>query len=124
MPYPLDPDDVKKLVSAIDNIRDRALILLSLRTGIRIGELLNVKVQDLNIREQKLIIHRGAKNGLGRVVYFSEDAKRALKSWLRKKDVGTETLFHSPSRAQLSYAGARAMFNKYLGEFKLQVHHE
>jgi site-specific recombinase XerD len=90
------------------------MILMLLRTGMRIGELLNVQHQDLNMKEQKVIIHRGAKNGLGRMVYFSKDARSALKSWLRKRDSETDTLFHSRNRGQLSYAGARAMFNKHL----------
>lgn len=116
LPYPLDPEHVKQLVSAIDEVRDRAMILMLLRTGMRIGELLNVQYQDLNTKEQKVIIRRSAKNGPGRVAYFSEDARSALKSWLRKRDSETDTLFHSRNRGQLSYASARAMFNKYLAK--------
>jgi integrase len=90
------------------------MILMLLRTGMRIGELLNVKVQDINMKEQKVIIHRGAKNGLGRVVYFSKDVRSALKAWLRKRGSEPDTLFNSRKRGHLSYAGARAMFNKHL----------
>jgi site-specific recombinase XerD len=38
LPRAMNPSDVKKLISAIEDIRDRALILLLLRTGMRIGE--------------------------------------------------------------------------------------
>jgi site-specific recombinase XerD len=38
LPRAIHPSDVRKLISVIDNVRDRALILLLLRTGIRIGE--------------------------------------------------------------------------------------
>ena len=42
----IDPQHLDQLLSTIDNCRDRALILLLLRTGMRIGELLNCKLED------------------------------------------------------------------------------
>jgi integrase len=36
----MNPADVRKLLSVMDDLRDRALILLLLRTGMRIGEAL------------------------------------------------------------------------------------
>ena len=41
------------LLAAISKVRDRALIFLLLRTGMRIGELLNVKVADITLPERK-----------------------------------------------------------------------
>jgi len=41
LPRAIDPDDIKKLLPVIDNIRNRALLLILLRTGMRVGELLN-----------------------------------------------------------------------------------
>ena len=40
LPRAMNPGDEKKLLSIIDHTRDRALILLLLRTGMRIGEAL------------------------------------------------------------------------------------
>ena len=37
LPRAINPSDLRKLLSVIEDIRDRALILLLLRTGIRIG---------------------------------------------------------------------------------------
>ena len=51
LPRAMDPQDLSRLLSVIDNIRDRALILLLLRTGMRIGELLNTKVDDVDVSE-------------------------------------------------------------------------
>jgi len=41
LPRAIDPEDLKQLLSVIDQVRDRAMILLLLRTGMRIGELLD-----------------------------------------------------------------------------------
>ena len=49
LPRAMNPADVRKLLSVIDDIRDRALILLLLRTGIRIGEALGLTLNDLDI---------------------------------------------------------------------------
>jgi integrase/recombinase XerD len=40
LPRAIPAEDVQRLLEAITTVRDRALILLLLRTGMRIGELL------------------------------------------------------------------------------------
>ena len=42
LPRAMNPKDVKRLIEVIDDARDRALILLLLRTGMRIGEVLGL----------------------------------------------------------------------------------
>ena len=114
LPRAIPPEDVERLLAAIDNIRDRAMVLLLLRTGLRIGELLNVKVFDIILPEQKILIYLGEKNYQGRVVYFSDDADRALRQWLgiRKKD--KEFLFYSAQGETLCYGAAWGAIRKYL----------
>ncbi len=106
----MDPDDVRRLLSVIDDSRDRAMILVLLRTGMRIGELLNTKVSDINIRERTITIFEGRKNRRGRVVYLSRDALRALKEWLGRRNPQAEFLFHTKNTASMSYTTARMMF--------------
>jgi integrase/recombinase XerD len=88
------------------------MIVLLLRTGMRIGELLNTRMVDLNMAEQKILIYEAQKNHLGRVVYFSDDAKAALERWLEKRDRKHEVLFYGPRGKVLSYPAARMMFVK------------
>jgi integrase/recombinase XerD len=98
----------------LDEVRDRAMILVLLRTGMRIGELLNTQVRDLNLSERKIAIYEAEKNGVGRVVYISKDALCALKAWLRRRDPNNVLLFYGQGRSSLTYNGARLMFMKYL----------
>jgi len=114
LPRAMDPDDVDRLLLVIDELRDRAMVLVLLRTGMRIGELLNTRLSDVNMRQRTITIFEGTKNRRGRVVYFSDDARDALKVWLRERDTRGELVFHSPGRATLSYSTARLMFEKYL----------
>ena len=54
------------------------------------------------------------KNLRGRVVYFSDDAKDALKAWFKKRNRRIELLFYGYRGKALSYVAARIMFIKYL----------
>jgi len=114
LPRAIDPDDLKQLLSVIDQVRDRALILLLLRTGMRIGELLHTKVHDVDLNNHRILIYQADKTGVGRVAYYSDDAKEALLSWLRVRNTFKENLFYGRDRGSLSYEAARCMFNKYL----------
>jgi integrase/recombinase XerD len=79
LPRAMNPADVRILLSVIDDTRDRALILLLLRTGIRIGEALGLTLNDLDIQDRKVHLFEGEKNSMGRVVYLSKTLTRGRK---------------------------------------------
>jgi integrase/recombinase XerD len=56
LPRAIDPEDIRLLLAAIGNTRDRAIILVLLRTGMRIGELLHTTLEDLNLKEKRIEI--------------------------------------------------------------------
>jgi integrase/recombinase XerD len=114
LPKAIEMEDEVKLLSVIDNVRDRALILLLLRTGMRIGELLNTQIKDINLKDRKIDIWAAQKTRIGRVVYFSNDALDALKAWYQKRDPQKALVFYACSRESMSYAAARLRFLKYL----------
>ena len=114
LPRAIDPDDVKRLTSVIDHVRDRAMILVLLRTGMRVGELLNTLVEDMNLKERKIEIYEAQKNRVGRVVYLSDDALDALKAWFDKRDSHKVFVFYGQGRHRITYPGVRVMFKKNL----------
>jgi site-specific recombinase XerC len=79
LPKAIPAEDLQCLLAVIKNKRDRALILLLLHTGMRIGELLQVKVSDIILPERKILLYLGEKNYQGRVVYYSSEAEKALQ---------------------------------------------
>jgi site-specific recombinase XerD len=119
LPRALAPADLKRLLSVLDDVRDRAMVLVLLRTGMRIGELLNVRVSDLDLAERKIAIHEAEKNRVGRVVCISDDAICALKAWLDIRDPSKPIVFYAQGRHSMTYAGARCMFCKYLEQAAL-----
>jgi len=122
LPRAMNSQDLTLLLSVIDNTRDRALILLLLRTGMRIGELLNTKVDDVDLRQQKILIYLSDKTAVGRAVYYSEDAQQSLLAWFKIRDSSKERLFYGQGKGSqsLCYGAARMMFIKYLHKAGLQ----
>ena len=114
LPHAIDPEDVSSLLFVIKKIRDKALILLLLRTGMRIGELLHTRVDDIKPKERKIIILESEKNRIGRVVYFSDDAQKTLKAWLKKRDPSQQYLFYGRRKEFMSYTNVHTFFSKYL----------
>ncbi len=114
LPRAIDPDDLKKLLQSMKKPRDKAMFLLLLRTGMRIGELLSTRIPDINLKEKRINIYEAQKNRVGRVVYFCDDAAKALKRWLQIRNDEQEYLFYGHGGKPLSYEMARHIFNDHL----------
>ena len=119
LPRAIEPESLRQLIGSITHVRDRAMILLLLRTGMRVGELLNTRVQDIVMSEKKILIYEARKTGIGRVVYFSEDARQALEQWLQTRDVSQQFLFYSKRNPRLTYAAARKVFMRNIRKASL-----
>ncbi|MFC1878201.1 tyrosine-type recombinase/integrase [Thermodesulfobacteriota bacterium] len=114
LPKSIEPDDEDRILTQIGNVRDKAMILLLLRTGMRIGELLRTRMENISLEGQLIRIYESEKTGTGRVVYFSNDAAEALYHWLLKRDHWKEHLFHGPRDKALSYTAAWNVFKNYV----------
>jgi len=120
LPRAIDPQHLDQLLGAIDDCRERALIMLLLRSGMRIGELLNCKLTDIDLNEQKILIYQSDKTSVGRAVYYSNDAQQALLAWLRVRDPLKQHLFYGRGDKPLCYETARSIFQRCLQKADLQ----
>ncbi|MDD2321922.1 MAG: tyrosine-type recombinase/integrase [Geobacteraceae bacterium] len=122
LPKAIPAEDVDKILQAVTHTRDRALLLLLLHTGMRIGELLNLRLPDIVRSERKILLYVGEKNLHGRVVYYGNTAEKALHAWLFIRDPANEYLFYGYKGKSLSYAGARKMMKGVI--FKAGLEHK
>jgi len=113
LPRAIPTEDVRGLLSVIDDVRDRAMVLMLLRTGMRIGEVLSLRVNDVDLSDRTVKIYEGEKNSIGRVVYLSEDARHALVEWMQERKPERSCLFYG-WRGEMTYGAARKRFVKYL----------
>lgn len=84
LPRPLKDEEVQRLLAVIQDLRDRAIVTLILRTGLRVEEVVNLELDDLDLARQRLMV-RGGKGGKDRRVYLSEDAVTALEAYLHRQ---------------------------------------
>jgi len=114
LPRAIEPKDIWGFLSVIKKPRDRAIFLVLLRTGMRIGELLNTRVENVHLNEKRIDIIEAPKTRTGRVAYLSDDAHTALTIWLQQHNPDIPYLFYSQWRDSLGYTGARSIFVKYI----------
>jgi integrase len=76
----LDLDDIKKLAENTNNLRDRGLILLLYESGGRIGEILNIKIKDLENDKYGSLITLSGKTGPRKIRIIASSP--AINNWL------------------------------------------
>ena len=93
LPRDIQDKDLEQLFAVIRSPRDRAIFLLMLRCGLRVGEVRNLSMDDLYLYSipgslPRLWLH--GKGGKERVAYLSSQAMTALQTWLGVRPEGIE----------------------------------
>lgn len=98
--------NLEKLRISCDNDRDRAIVEFAFATGMRVSEITNTNIEDLDISNNKIItIGKGNKE---REVYFSDKTKFYLERYLKSRTDENKALFIS-SRKPHGRLGTRAI---------------
>jgi len=82
LPRHLKDHEVQRLFDVIEGPRDQAIFMVMLRCGLRVAEVVDLALGDVDLRGSKILVQNG-KGGKGRVVYLSQDAKDALVDYLK-----------------------------------------
>jgi integrase/recombinase XerC len=127
LPVFLDEPAIEKMMSlpdltTVDGIRDRAILELFYGAGIRLSELLSLKLADLDFHNNTLrVMGKGRKQ---RILPLGSKAKDALKAYLDRRielvarGVSREqapVVFLSARGKQLYPKGVYLIVNKYIG---------
>ena len=84
LPKHLSDEQVDLFLTIVDDVRDKAIFMLMLRCGLRVAEVADLKLDAVDFRRGKILVHRG-KGGKDRVVYVSKDAVKALVVYLKAR---------------------------------------
>lgn len=87
----LSEECIERLRDSCSHIRDLAMIDLLYSTGIRVGELVNLNIGDINFEERECIVY--GKGNKQRKVYFDAKAKVHLKRYLEQRTDYNDALF-------------------------------
>jgi site-specific recombinase XerD len=85
LPRPVQEGDLKQFFAVITNPRDRAMFLLMLRCGLRIGEVATLRLADLYLDEDHPRLVVRGKSSRERSVYLSPQAEHALRAYLAER---------------------------------------
>lgn len=77
----LSVDDVRRIVLRASNPRDRSIILLFYKTGMRISELQQLRIEDIDL-DNKIITIQKRKGGKKGIVLIDDECKRWLKAYI------------------------------------------
>jgi site-specific recombinase XerD len=114
LPRPVQEDGLRAFFTAIETtspakgepdnrVRDRAMFLLMLRCGLRIGEVANLRLTHLYLDEPYPRLVAWGKGSCERSVYLSSQTERALRHYLRARPASAdEHVFLSYQLAGLS----------------------
>ena len=98
---PFSPADIAQLMAACDSatalgLRDRAMVLCLLDTGLRCSELVQLTLDDLDLETRRLRVRHG-KGNKQRVVPFAAHCRAALERYLERRGTVPGPLFVAAS---------------------------
>lgn len=84
--YPLKPNQVQKLIDAAENLRDRILIKLLARAGLRRDEAVSIEIKDIDFDRRRLnIIGKGFK---GRTIPVAAEILQDITFYIGNRKSG------------------------------------
>ena len=94
------------------DIRDRAILELLYGTGIRVGELVSLKIKDINLLDESIKVKGKGKKE--RIVPFGKPALKALIDYLeRRKWIKEEIVFLNKSGKPITERSVERIIKKY-----------
>ena len=129
----LDADEIGKLLDVVEDgstlnerqqmyhkitkLRDLAIMMLLLGTGIRVSECVGLDMTDVDFRTDGIKVHR--KGGKEVVVYFVDEVEASLRDYLKErreispKNGHENALFLSLHRKRISVRSVETLVTKY-----------
>lgn len=119
LPNFLALEEIKRLLNAVletdddfYRLRDYAIIIMFLNTGLRLSELVNIKISDIDGDEIRII----GKGNKERIVFLNDSVLEALDAYKKvRPDSDVENIFVNKKGDNfLGSRGIQYMLNKYL----------
>ena len=85
LPEVLSKDEVRKIIDSADNEKSRLIISFLYSTGLRVSELVNLKLEDINFQEKTGWVRRG-KGAKDRLFVVSENLAKDLEVFLKGRE--------------------------------------
>ena len=117
-------DSINKNYTGNMLTRDKAIVGLSLATGIRISALVQINIEDVDFDNNTIkVVEKRTKTKL---IQFGDNTKALLQDWIKVRtqyygDVDTSALFLSQWKRRITTNGVRNLVSKYTKDINKHI---
>jgi integrase/recombinase XerD len=119
LPKVIDNDYIKSQLSKIENIKHRAILTLTYSVGLRVSEVVNLKIEDIDSKRMIIYI-KNAKGKKDRIVPLSQTVLELLREYFREYRP-KEYLFNGQNSIKYSVGSCQKIYKKYIDD-KTSIH--
>lgn len=113
LPQIIEKEYLLNCISKIENIKHKAIISIAYSTGMRVSEVCNLKITDIDSKRMIITI-RKSKGGKDRIVALSPAILETLRNYF-KIYKPTDHLFNGQFESRYSERSCNQIVKKYLG---------
>lgn len=118
LPRPLDMSEIQSILNVCENVKHKAIIMLMISTGIRVSEVINLRICDVDSTRMVLNIIRG-KGLKDRIVPLNIKLLDYLRYYF-KEYRPTEYLFNGQSSLQYSARSINEFLRHYANKAQIK----
>lgn len=112
IPAILTKDELASIFNACDNLRDKALLMTIYGSGLRLSEVVNLRVKDIDSKSMRIFVYKG-KGDRDRFTVLSQTNLEILREyWKRYRP--KDRLFLTKHGTPVTTRGVQDIFKKYL----------
>jgi integrase/recombinase XerD len=114
-------NEASRLLNSIMDTRDKTILLLLFKTGIRIHELVDLDVSDVDMDNSKIILKPTPKRS-NRTLFIDEETADQLGMWLKVRETrhnGNPALFVAPIGKRMLANNIRTRIERYAARLGL-----
>lgn len=114
LPVVLSNEEIKKIIESIKNLKHRLMIAVAYGAGLRVSEIVRLKVVDVDLKELTLMVRQG-KGKKDRLTVLSKNIIEELAELISGKE-NNDYIFESERGGRLTEATAQKVFYAALGK--------
>lgn len=81
LPVVASEEEIIRMIAATDNIKHKCIIAMLYSTGARRGELINMRIQDIDLAREQVVI-RGGKGKRDRITLLSKQLSKVIAGYI------------------------------------------
>lgn len=107
-----DVEAFRQKILVNESLRDYAIITIMAYAGLRISEVIELKLDDVNLHAREILVRDG-KGSKQRLVYINDKIVDSIKEYFKERNSSSQYLFVSRQSDKLNRTRINQVFNKH-----------